>query len=99
MNVQRIVVGILVCALSSHAGWSQGVSSAGRNGALGYFDYSSGVFRPIAQKEDFDSFSEAAANPQAGTIVVNFNITIRSAIPATSPIMCGVDAIVTEISV
>jgi hypothetical protein len=68
-------------------------------GAPGYFDYSTGVFRPVGGTEDFDSSSAAAVTPQTGTIVVNFTITIKSAIPATFPISCGATATVTEVSI
>lgn len=98
MNVSRIIVGVVVCALSSQLCWSQEASPARPHGALGYFDYSTGAFRPIVQMEDFDSNSVAATNPQTGTVVVNFTITIKSVFPATSPISCDVGAIVTDIS-
>lgn len=98
MNVSRIIVGMIVCILSSHPSWSQEVSPASTNGALGYFDYSTGAFRPVHQMEDFDSDSLAAISAQAGTITVNFTVTVKSAIPAGSPITCGVSANVTEAS-
>ncbi len=99
MNVSRIIAGFIVCASLSPSCWSQEASPATPHRALGYFDYSTGAFRPVLQTEDFDSSSLAAANPQTGTIVVNFTITIKSAIPATSPISCGVEANITEVSV
>jgi hypothetical protein len=98
MNARRIIVGVIVCALSSQLSWSQEAKPVSPAKALGYFDYSTGAFRPVAQTEDFDSSSLAATSPQTGTIVVNFNITIRSVIPATTPINCGVEATVTEVS-
>ena len=99
MNMSRIIVAVVVCALSTHPSWSQEVSPASTNGALGYFDYSTGAFRPVGQMGVFDSDSLAAANPQTGTIIVNFTVTIKSAIPATSLINCGVTAIVTDIDI
>src|SRR5215203_41030 len=98
MNVRRIIVGVIVYALSSQLCWSQEAKPVSPARALGYFDYSTGAFRPVAQTEDFDSSSLAATSPQTGTIVVNFNITIRSVIPATTPINCSVQASVTEVS-
>jgi hypothetical protein len=47
---------------------------------------------------DFDLGSAAAANPQTGTFVVNFTITIKSVFPATYVIGCNVSATVAEIS-
>jgi hypothetical protein len=98
MNVSRIIVGMVVCALTSQLSWSQEASPAGANERLGYFNVSTGAFRPLGQVGDFDSDSVAAANPQTGTIIVNFTVTIRSTIPAASPISCNVSAIVTDIS-
>jgi hypothetical protein len=96
MNVSRIVVGMAVCALSAQLSWGQEARPAGSR-ALGYLD-SNGLFHPVGQMEVFDSSSAAAANPQTGTIVVNFNVTIKSVIPTTSPVSCDVSATVTEIS-
>ncbi len=98
MKVSRIILGVLVCALSSQLCWSQEARPVSPNRVLGYLDSSTGVFRSIVQTEDFDSSSLAAANPQTGTIVVNFTITIKSVIPATTPINCSVEASVAEIS-
>jgi hypothetical protein len=96
MNVSRIIVGMAVCALSAQLSWGQEARPAGTK-ALGYLD-SNGLFRPVGPMEIFDSNSAVAANPQTGTIVVNFNITIKSVIPSTSPVNCEVSAGVTEIS-
>lgn len=98
MSVPKIVAGAVLCILSSQVSWAQQATSARGNEALGYFDYSTGAFRPLAQKVLFDSDSLAAANPQTGTIVVNFTITIKSAFPATYLVNCGVDATVSDIS-
>jgi hypothetical protein len=98
MKMSRIIVGVVVCALSSQVGWSQQASPANPHRTLGYFDYATGAFRPVGQMDYFDSSSVAAANAQAGTLVVNFTITIRSAIPTTTPIFCNVSALVTEVS-
>ncbi|HKV09090.1 MAG TPA: hypothetical protein VJ725_13185 [Thermoanaerobaculia bacterium] len=95
--MSRIIVAVVVCALSSQLSWGQEASPAGINGALGYFDYSTGAFRPVGQMGEFDSEVEKADN--AGTIIVNITITIKSAIPATSPISCGVLASVTDINI
>ncbi len=95
MKVSRIIVGLVVCALSSQMAWSQ--ERPATSGALGYFDYSTGVFRPIGQMQRFD-FDSAAATSETGTFVVNFTITIKSVIPATALINCGVTAIVTDVS-
>jgi len=97
MNVSRIIAGVIVCALSSSLCWSQEAKPVSLNKVLGYFDYSTGAFRPVVQTEDFD-YSLVAANSVAGTIVVNFTITIKSVIPATTPIACSVEATVTEVS-
>jgi len=95
MNMSRIIAGVVVaCALSSSMAWGQTCAK----GAPGYFDYSTGLFRPVGRMEDFDSSSAAAANPQTGTIVVNFTITIKSALPATALINCGVSATVADVS-
>jgi hypothetical protein len=98
MNVSRIIVGAAVCVLLSNLAWGQDAISANNHEALGYFDYSTGVFRPIGQMGDFDSESAAANIPQTGTITVNFTITIKSGVPSTSPISCSVLASVTDIS-
>ena len=98
MKVSRIVLGVLVCALSSQLCWSQEAKPVSPNRILGYLDSSTGAFRSIVQMEDFDSNSLAATSPQTGTIVVNFTITIKSVIPATAPINCSVEATVTEVS-
>ena len=97
MNVSKIVAGLIVCALSSQLAWGQEAGRAGSKGALGYFDYSTGEFRPVGPMEDFSS-EALAATTQPGTITVSFNITIRSAIPANYVISCGVSAVVTEVS-
>jgi hypothetical protein len=97
MKVSRIIVGVIVCALSSSLCWSQEAKPVSPNRILGYFDYSNRAFQPIVQMEDFD-FSLLAATPQTGTVVVNFTITIKSVIPATTPIACSVEATVTEVS-
>jgi hypothetical protein len=97
MNVSRIIAGFVICALSGSLCWSQEASPANHPRALGYFDYATGAFRPVGQTEDFEWGSEAASL-LTGTIVVNFTITIKSAIPTTSPISCGVEATVTEVS-
>ncbi len=96
MHVSRIIVGMIACAFSCQLAWSQDVSPASTRGTLGYFDYSTGAFRPVRHMEDFDSDSLAAASAQTGTITVNFTVTVKSAIPASSPITCGISAIVTE---
>jgi hypothetical protein len=97
MNVLRIIVAVVVCALSSQLSWGQEASPASINGVLGYLDYSTGAFRPVGQMGEFDSEGEKANN--TGTIIVNITITIKSAIPATSPISCGVSASVTDIDI
>lgn len=97
MNLSKIVAGVVIL-LSSQLCWSQETRPASPHGALGYFDSATGIFRPIGQMEDFDSNSLAAANPQTGTISVNLTITIKSAIPTSSQIICGVTATVTEVS-
>lgn len=99
MKVSRIIVGMIVCALSSQLAWSQEASQAGAAEALGYFDFSTGSFRPVRQMADFDSDILTAAATQGGSFVVNFTITIRSAIPTNSVINCGVSAVLTEASV
>lgn len=98
MNVSRIIVAMAVCVLSSQPSWGQEASPASSRGVLGYWDTATGAFRPVTQTEDFDSESLAATTPQTGTITVNFTVTIRSAIPANTPIQCGVSASVTEIA-
>jgi hypothetical protein len=100
MKVSRIIVGMIVCALSSQLAWGQEASPARTRGALGYFDYSTGAFRLVGpMTEDFNSDSLAATTPQTGTVTVNFTITIKSVIPANYLISCGVSAIVTEVSI
>jgi hypothetical protein len=47
---------------------------------------------------DVDAYSVAAASAMTGTVVVNFTITIKSAIPTTTPIVCDVLATITEVS-
>jgi len=89
---------MVVCLLSSQISWSQEASPTCARGALGYFDYSTGAFRPISQMGEFDSESVAAANPQTGTLIINLTITIKSAIPAASPISCNISATVMDIS-
>jgi len=98
MKVSRIIAGVIVCALSCQLSWGQEASPAGARGALGYFDSATGVFRPVSPMEDFN-FEALAATAQPGTIVVNFTIAIKSAIPANYLITCGVSAVVTEVSV
>jgi hypothetical protein len=98
MNAWKVIAGVVVCALSSQLCWSQEAGPVSSHRVLGYFDRSTGAFRPIVQTEYFDSNSVAAASPQTGSIVVNFTITIKSGVPATSLISCGVDAIVTEVT-
>jgi len=98
MKASKLILGMVVCAFGlSQVSWGQ-EAPADANEALGYLNYSTGVFRPVGQTEDFDSELEAAKTPQTGTFVVNFTITIKSAIPATSPIICGVTASVNDIS-
>lgn len=98
MKVSRIVLGIIVCALSSQLSWSQEASPASPHRVLGYFDFSTGAFRPVHQVEDFDSETLAATTAQTGTITINFTVTIKSAIPAAAVVNCGVSANVTEVS-
>jgi hypothetical protein len=97
MKVSKIIIGVVVFALSSQLGWSQEARPSNAHSALGILDSATGAFRP-GQMADFDSSSLAATNAQTGTIVVNFTITIRSAIPTTTPILCDLSASVTEIS-
>jgi hypothetical protein len=98
MRMSRIIVALVVCALSSQMAWSQEESLAGSNGVLGYLDPSTGAFRPVSQMADFDSESAAEASTLTGTFVVNFTITVKSAIPATAPITCSVSADLIEAS-
>ncbi len=98
MKLSRIIVGVLVCALSSQLCWSQERCPANPRRALGYFDYSTGAFQPMGQTDDVDAYAAAAASATTGTLVVNFTITIKSAIATTSPIVCDVTASITEVS-
>ncbi|HEX6899766.1 MAG TPA: hypothetical protein VF789_08635 [Thermoanaerobaculia bacterium] len=95
--MSRIIVAVVVFALSSQLAWGQEASPASINGVLGYFDYSTGAFRPVGQMGEFDS--EAAESINTGTIIVNITITIKSAIPAASPISCGVSATMADIDI
>lgn len=97
MNVSRIIAGMVVCALSSQLAWSQEAKQTSSHGAPGYFDYSTGVFRPIGTAT-FDSNSAAAANPTTGTIVVNLTVTIKSTVPSTSSVNCNVEVDVLDLS-
>ena len=98
MNVSRIIAGMVVCVLSSQLAWSQEAKQASSHEVTGYFDYSTGVFRPISQMATFDSNSAAAANPTTGTIVVNLTVTIKSTVPSTSSVNCNVEVDVLDLS-
>lgn len=93
------VVGLVVCILASQVVLGHEANSARTaTPIVGYLDRATGTFHPIAQTEDFDSESVASINPQAGTVVVNITMTIRSGISTSSPITCHVSTSVFEVS-
>ena len=96
MNLRKLVVVAAVCALSSPMAWAQDGNQEGGPGVLGYFDPATGAFRPVAQGEDFDLMTAAAVS--GGNFLVTFNITVKSAIAATTPIHCSVSATVVDAS-
>lgn len=85
----------IALALYGQLGLAQGLAPASGSEVPGYYDTATGAFRPVAQAQafDYDSVATTAAN---GTLVVNFTIAVKSAIPTASPILCEVGAAMYE---
>jgi hypothetical protein len=75
--------------------WSQASEHNG-HGILGYLDPKTGAFKPMAKSSSEEI--EPLVTSVAGDFKVTFNITVKSAIPATAPIMCLFTASVFDVT-
>lgn len=91
MNKRSLLITIAVCLLSAcTAGAQASAPMRPTPGIPGYLDARGGfhVYPPAID----ESAEEEAATTFTGTIVVNFTITVSSAIPTTDKISCLVSA-------
>jgi hypothetical protein len=77
------------------SGFDRATAQEGSRGILGYLDSKTGAFHPV------DSNAPPSANltTVAGTIVVNFKLTIKSTLAKKGKITCGVTANVEDLVV
>jgi hypothetical protein len=95
MRIAKILV-VCVCLTGViQAAWAQRSSQSDRLGIPGYLDPRTGAFRPAPQVAE-ESPDPAAATLTAGTVVVNFTITVKSVLPSTDKIACSVDLFVLD---
>jgi hypothetical protein len=75
--------------------WSQ-TSEHNSHGIPGYLDPQTGSFKPMAKAPPEETESTAAAT--GGDFKVTFNITVKSALPATAAITCIFTASTTDLA-
>jgi hypothetical protein len=100
MKFSRIIIACLCAIAFAGTGWSQngGPSSHARL-IPGYINPRTGVFTPLVVGTGENPEAVAAtATKFTGTLVVKFSITVKSSIPATTPIVCEVSLQSTDVS-
>jgi hypothetical protein len=91
--VKKLLVVLGACALIAIAVplLSQNPRSALVRGIYGHWDPNTGIFTPIHQASAVAEGEEPPTTTYTGKIVVNFTLTITSAIPTTDTIACNVN--------
>jgi len=94
LRITRMVLACVCLVVLSLPLWGQQNASE-NNGVLGYLDPRTGSFRLAHVAPVDDAAAEAAAaaaTTRAGKLVFSFTITIASALPTTSNILCSASA-------
>jgi hypothetical protein len=87
-TLSTLLLACVGCLAISQSLWGQSTSAAG--GIRGYLNPRTGAFHPTPLVADTDADAQPAATVFGGKFVVNFTITVASAIPTTDPISCAV---------
>jgi hypothetical protein len=86
---RKLLTILLLVACSLAIGTSLwGQDAAAAPGIQGYLNPRTGVFHSIRSRPPLDAAEPPATTTFTGTLVVNFTITVSSAIPATQQIGC-----------
>ena len=92
-----IVILLFACFLAMNVSlWGQ--DAAAPRGIRGYLDPRTGVFHSIPHWQTPDAADPPATTTYTGTFVVNFTITVSSAIPSTDQIGCVAGATVLDVA-
>jgi len=79
---------LVACFLAAASSSLYGQGGDASPGIEGYLNSRTGIFHPIRRAPPQDDVEPLATSTYTGTFVVNFTITVSSAIPATETIGC-----------
>jgi hypothetical protein len=95
MKLLNVIFVLLFATTLAGTAWSQGATQGPGPEVLGYLNPRNNSFRPMYMQST-PIGSPAAISVATGKIVTSFTITVSSAIPLTTPILCYVSASVTD---
>jgi len=89
------LLGLTQPARSQQTEGSQKKEGAAEQGIPGYLDPRTGAFKPMAKAPLEESDIEVTST--AGDFKVTYNITVKSSIPSTAPVLCTFETFVSDI--